>query len=482
MRRSSALSLALLLAGCTVGPNYTPPHMHAAGQWGEEPSASSSTYSGAVDISWWHSFKDAELDTLVSRLGAQNLEIQAAMARIGQARAQTQVAAAQGLPSANWAGSYGWTQQSKRGFLSLAEPAPGANLQYNYYTNIAASSWDLDLFGMVRRSVEAQRAGTASAEAARRGVALATLADLVADYMRLRGTQAQIVLTERDLKLVLHDLALVQDRKREGAATTLDIAQARARVATTEGALPPLRDAQAALINAIGLLLALPPRALERELATVAPQPGVPEGVPVGFPSQLAQRRPDILEADARLHAATARVGAAKASFYPDITLTGSIGTQSLSASDFFMPAAKYFQLGPTLNVPLFEGGRLRGMLHLRQSQQKEAALAYRQSVLNAWREVDDAMTAYAQAQDRFQRVSEAVEQNHQVLTAARQRYVAGATTFLEVDQAEAAVLSSETAKAASQTQIETILVSLYRALGGGWQFAETSVPDHKGA
>ncbi|EHH67319.1 efflux transporter outer membrane subunit [Gluconobacter morbifer] len=482
MRRLCLLVSTLLLTGCAVGPNYHRPHVAGPEHWGGEPATPSMTYAGAIEISWWSGFHDRELDSLIGRLGKQNLDLQEAMSRIEQARGQTHIAAAQGMPNINWQPGYTWTQQSEKGFLSLAEPKPGANLQYNYYTNILSSSWDLDLFGMIRRTVEAQRATVVQTQAARRGVALTTLSSLVTSYLQLRGTQAQIVLTERDLALARHDLSLVQDRARDGAATSLDLAQARARVATTESDLPPLQNSQAALINAIGFLLALPPRMLEKELLPIGPQPQPPAAIPVGFPSQLAERRPDLMMADARLHAATARVAAADAAFYPDITLTGNIGTQSLSASDFFMPAAKYFTLGPTLNVPIFEGGRLRGTLRLRKAQQKEAALDYRRTILNAWRDVDDAMTAYAQVQKRHDQVAEAVRQNRLALQAARQRYVAGAVTFLEVDAAEGALLSSETALAATQTQIGTALVSLYRALGGGWQFAEANESAHKGA
>ncbi|GBR51544.1 RND efflux system outer membrane lipoprotein [Neokomagataea thailandica NBRC 106555] len=480
LRRVLGVSSAIFFAGCTVGPNYKTPHVTGLEHWGNEPIAPSVTYAGEVDVAWWRSFKDEELNHLVERLGQQNLILQEAATRISAARSQVRIAAAQGLPSVNWAGAYTWTQQSTRGFLSLAEPRAGANLQYNYYTNIASAGWDLDLFGMVRRAVEAGRAEADAAVAARRAVALASVSDLVSAYMRLRGTQEQRMLTEHNLALARHDLALVQDRVRDGAATELELAEAKARVASTQSALAPLRAEESALMNAMASLLALPPRALEGELSPVRPQPSVPGVVPVGLPSTLAQRRPDIMLADARLHAATARVGMAKASFYPDIVLAGNLGTQSLSAGDFFLPVAKYFTLGPTLNVPIFEGGRLRGELHLCEAAQQEAALAYRQTVLDAWRDVDDALTGYAQIQDQKARLDEAVQQNRLALAAARQRYVAGAVPFLEVDEAQARVLASETSLAAVQTKMNTQLVDLYRALGGGWQFTEPLASLHK--
>ncbi|WP_370517965.1 efflux transporter outer membrane subunit [Saccharibacter sp. 17.LH.SD] len=465
------------LSGCIkVGPDYHKPLMKDQPQQWQKAAdmpkklSAGRTYGGAVDITWWQQFHDPELTALIQRLARQNLDIQEAATRITQSRAQVTVAASAGMPSVNWAGSYTWTQQSKRGFLTIAQPAPGANLQYQQYTNIGSASWDMDLFGMIRRSVEAGQAEVVEAVAAQRGVALATLADLVGAYVHLRGVQEQIRLTERHLALVKHDLALVLDRQREGASNALEVAQARGQVEETESSLPPLRDAQAALVNAIGYLLALPPRALEKELLPVTPQPLPPVSIGVGVPSTLAERRPDIMEADARLHAATAEIGAAKAAFYPDITLTGNLGTQSLSAGDFFMPAAKYFTLGPTLNVPIFEGGRLRGTLKLRKAQQKEVALAYRQTVLNAWRDVDDAITRLAQMQDRYAHLVETVKQNRLAFRAAREQYQTGAVPFLEVDRAEASLLANEILLADSRTETASSVVSLYRALGGGWQ------------
>ncbi|GBQ08238.1 RND efflux system outer membrane lipoprotein [Saccharibacter floricola DSM 15669] len=482
--RVAALPLMIVgLEGCiTVGPDFHHPTMkEQPGQWKKAADApahqkSGQTYGGQVDVAWWHQFHDDELDRLVTRLGAQNLNVQEAATRIGQSRGQLKVAASEGMPTLNWAGSYTWTQQSKRGFLTIAQAAPGSNLQYQQYTNIGAASWDMDLFGRIRRSVEAGQSEVLQAVAAQRGVALASLADLVGDYLSLRGVQEQIRLTERHLELVHHDLSLVLDRQREGAANALEVAQARGQVEETESALPPLKDAQAALINAIGYILALPPRALEEELLPRRAQPVPPASIGIGVPSALVERRPDIMEADARLHAAVAEVGAAKAAFYPDITLTGNLGTQSLSASDFFMPAAKYFTLGPTLNVPIFEGGRLSGGLKLRKAQQKEAAIAYHQVMLNAWREVDDAITKFAQVNDRYHHLEETVKQNRLALKAAREQYTTGAVPFLEVDQAEAALLANDILLASSRTETASAMVSLYRALGGGWQIINTSI------
>jgi len=456
-----------------VGPDFHAPTVAGPQSWGEEPEAASRTIGGQVDSVWWRSFRDPELNSLVERLARQNLDLQGAAQRIDQAREQMHAAASAGLPQANWAGTYDYRRLSTKGIFSLAQPQPGASFQFDFFANTLSAGWDLDLFGMVKRAVEAQRANEVAAAAARRGVALGAVSDLAMSYMQLRGVQEQARITRDNIALAQRNLDLVQSRFGNGVATTLDLAQAKAQLASLQAGLPDLDDREATLINAIGFLLAEPPRALEAELKGPAMQPPVPPSVPVGLPSELARRRPDILAAEARLHMATAEVGVATAAFYPDITLTGNMGTESLSAADFFALPARQFAAGPTLNVPVFQGGRLISTLHLRKAQQKEAAITYRKTVLGAWQDVDNAMTAYAQAQRARAETQEAFTQNSAALSAARQRYAEGASDYLNVVAAQAAVLESQSALAANQTKIETTLVGLYRALGGGWEYAD---------
>ncbi|WP_246103657.1 efflux transporter outer membrane subunit [Swaminathania salitolerans] len=464
-----------LLAGCTLGPDFHAPDVVAPTHWPEQPrDLAGTTYGGPVDIQWWKQFHDPVLDGLIERLAKQNLELQRGFQRILEARSQTRIAAAQGLPNLDWAGSYSRVHQSETGFISLVEPRPGAPNEYDFYQNTLGASWDLDLFGQIRRATEAQRAGQDAAIEARHGVALSTIATMVQSYMQLRGVQDQIAIAERHLALARHDVALAEARIANGAASSLDLAQARTERANTAAALPPLRNSESALINAIGLLLAEPPRSLSE---TLRRHPGVLPVVvpraPIGIPSQLARRRPDIREAEARLHAATAGIGVAIAAFYPDITLTGQMGTQTLSAASFFSLPSRQFATGPTLSVPLFQGGRLRGTLALRRAEQRDAALAFHQTVLRAWNEVDDALTAYTQSQRRLVETETALKESRVAASVARERYRQGAVDFLQVDIAEAQALAAEAAASSNRIQIATAFVALYRALGGGWESAE---------
>jgi NodT family efflux transporter outer membrane factor (OMF) lipoprotein len=318
-----------------------------------------------------------------------------------------------------------------------------------------------------------RHAETLAAVENRHGVALAALAELAQSYVLLRGTQNRLEIAKRNLRLADENVELVNTRFGSGVATTLDLAQARAQQATIAAILPPLRIQEAELINAIGLLLGDAPRALETELHRSRMLPRVPRRVPVGVPGTLVRRRPDVREAEAHLHEATAQTGVAVASFYPDVTLNGAVSVESLRLSNLFTPTSAAFAVGPSISIPIFEGGQLRGVLTLRESRQREAAIFFQKTVLLAWKEVDDALTAYREVQHRRADVARSVTENQAALQAARQRYSEGAIDFLNVIATQAQLLQSENDLADSDTQIATDLVLLYRALGGGWEVAD---------
>ena len=294
--------LGIGLTGCTLGPNYQSPELRdTPRRWASDGgSVPSRTEEGPVDITWWRSFRDPELSSLVGRLAAQNLDLQTAAERVVQSVAQRRIAAAQGLPHIDGLSSNTYNRASPNGTLSLFVTQPGAPLEYAIFREGLTSSWELDLFGRVRRAVEAADADTLAAVENRHGVALAAVAELAQSYMRLRGTQNRLEITKRNLRLAEENVELVNKRFANGTATTLEVAQARPRRATIAGTLPPQRAQEAELINAIGLLLGDPPRALEAELRRVQMIPRVPRKVPIGLPGTLVRRRPDVREAEAR--------------------------------------------------------------------------------------------------------------------------------------------------------------------------------------
>ncbi|HXO71562.1 MAG TPA: efflux transporter outer membrane subunit [Bradyrhizobium sp.] len=473
----SAPMLGIGLTGCTVGPDYQSLEMKEVSRRPapNDGGVPSRKVEGAIDIAWWKSFRDARLSSLVERLVVQNLDLQTAAERVIQSMAQRRVAASAGLPHIDGQSSSTYNRQSADGTLSLLVPRPGAPLDYALLRDGFTSSWQLDLFGRVRRAVEAADADTLAAVENRHGVALAAVAELAQSYMLLRGTQNRLAIAKRNLRLAEENVELVNKRFGDGVATTLDLAQARAQQATIAATLPPLRAQIAELINAIGLLLGDAPRALEAELQRSQIVPRVPRRVPVGLPGTLVRRRPDVREADARMHEATAQTGVAVASFYPEVTLNGAVGVESLHLTNLFSPNSTAFAVGPSISIPIFEGGRLRGTLALRESRQREAALFFQKTVLRAWKEVDDAMTAYREAQHRRGHIARSVTENQAALQAARQRYSEGAVNFLNVTTTQAQLLQSENDLADSDTQIAIGLVNLYRALGGGWEIADAA-------
>ena len=464
---------ALALSSCTVGPDFVPPPLVAPDSFGPEPrNVRSRTTDAEPDPQWWRCFRDPELASLAERLAAQNLELKTAVERVAQAGAERAIVASQGLPHVEVQSMDYYERISANGTASLAAPS-GAPLNFSFLQQGLNASWELDLFGRVRRAVEAQDATTLAAIENRRGIAVLALAELAQSYVWLRGTQTQLAIAERNLRVAEEDIRLVESRFDNGVATTLDLAQARGQKESIAETLPPLRAREAQLVNAIGLLLGLEPRALEQELRSPKLPPTTPRLVGVGLPAMLLQRRPDIREAEAQLHAALAEIGEAEAEFYPDVNLIGDFNVQSLTLKKLFRASSTQWTLGPTITIPIFEGGRLRGNLALKESRHREAAIDFQKALLRAWQEVDDALTAFAQAQKRRVAAARAATQDKIALGAARQRYREGLVDFLNVNAALAQLLRSENDLAQSDVDVASDLVRLYRALGGGWEIAE---------
>jgi NodT family efflux transporter outer membrane factor (OMF) lipoprotein len=463
------LGLCVVLSGCQVGHDFKPPAAAAEVEWlpvrGEvAPSRPQAT---PISPQWWQVFNDPVLSSLIERAASSNLDLKIAANRLEQSRSARQVVAGDQLPSVSSDIGYRRARNSAEG---LNDPSGEAGKSaFSLWEGGFDASWEIDLWGRVRREVEAADATVAVAENDRRGVLLALQAETARDYLQLRGVQQTLAVTRENLEVSRNSLALSNVRQASGVATHLDVAEASAQVATVEARLPVLEQRQAQLINALGLLLAQTPRALQTELERPRDARAVPASIPVGLPSELAQRRPDIRQAEARMHVAAASVGVAEGDFYPRIVLSGNVGFQSMQLSDFGSWGSRTFGIGPQLSLPIFEGGRLRGMLHLREAQEQEAALAYQQTVLRAWQEIDDSMSLYNAAQLQGKRLAEAVEHNQLALATAKQQYTEGAVDFLNVLTVQRALLASQEQRVDSATTQAQALVGLYKALGGGW-------------
>jgi len=508
--RQLALLGVLGLAACTVGPDFQKPSLFSPASWfsARKPAAqaveASMPTAEPVDPEWWRSFNDPVLTDLVRRAAQGNLDVQAATARLAQSRAQRGIAAADLFPQVNGNSSYTRERVSKQGAISLigggagsggasAGGSPGTQSNglggmqgafpsssgippFDLFQGGFDASWELDLWGRVRRSVENADATLQASREDRRSTLLSALAEVARDYMQLRGAQETLRITRSNLKSAEESAFLTNERARGGLGTDLDVANARAQVESTAAAIPQLEQQEAQGINAIGLLLGQPPTTLQAELGGANPPgvPRIPPRVPVGIPSELARRRPDIRQAEAQLHAATAEIGVAKADFYPKLTLSGSAALQATQLKNLGLPAQTY-SIGPSLTIPIFEGGRLRRTVDLRTAQQQEAAVNFQKTVLQAFTDVDNALVAYGAEQRRQARLSQQVAQSRTALDLAQKRYRQGVSDFLEVLTAQRTVLQAEQSLADSTATVSSNLVALYKALGGGW---ENTYPD----
>lgn len=490
----AAILACVAMAGCTVGPNFERPQSATPDVFERTQAAQSPSKAVEAQFGpdWWTLFNDPILNDLEKRLADQNLSVAAASARLLQSRAERRVVGAAEYPTLGGAASYNRERGSENGILSLlgvtpsqsqplsasgsaplgvaAMPGSKGSPAYNVYQAGFDASWELDLWGRVRRSVEAVTAQSQASYEDRNAILLSARAELARDYIELRDTQDLLQIAKENLAIANGALKLTRDRAREGVTTDLDVSNAAAQVENIESLIPTLESQSETTINAIGLLLAQEPGALRQTLAEPRDVPPLPAQVPIGFPSELVQRRPDIRKAEAELHAATAKIGIAKADFYPRITLNGSAGLQSLQLSSLGSWASGQFVAGPSITLPIFEGGRLKGMLQLREAQQQEAAIVYKQTVLNAWREVDDALVTYDGEQRRRDRLSLAVSMNERALAVARDRYKAGALDYLDVLNVQRQLLDAQSNLQKSKAAAATNLITLCKALGGGWE------------
>jgi NodT family efflux transporter outer membrane factor (OMF) lipoprotein len=483
------------MTGCMVGPNFEPPQSTTPDVFNRTQTAQAASKPVEADLGpqWWTLFNDPTLDSLEQQLTDTNLDVAAASARLRQSRAEQRIAGAEEYPTLDGAASYNRERASPNGILGLLgvsptgsplesasgsaplgaaalPPPPSGSPAYNLYQFGFDASWEVDIWGRARRGVEAATALSDASYEDRNSVLLSARAELARDYIQLRDTQILLQIARQNLQIARDATTLTEKRVHEGVTTNLDVDNASAQAESIEALIPTLESRRDTTINAIGLLLAKEPGELQPLLAEPRDVPALPEQVPIGVPSELAQRRPDIRKAEAQLHAATAAIGMAKADFYPRISLNGSAGFQSLQLSNLANWASGQYVVGPSITLPVFEGGRLKGTLHLREAQQQEAAILYQRTVLDAWREVDDALVVYDAEQRRRDRLKKVVSLNQNALSIAQQRYKEGAVDFLNVLNVQKQLLDSQSDLEQSQANAAANLITLCKVLGGGWE------------
>jgi outer membrane protein, multidrug efflux system len=483
---SSALAAATLaiLTGCKVGPNFKAPQEPVPDQYsGTANPAPQATADAPPESSfWWQQFHDPQLDALEDKAAAGNLDLKAAYLRIVESRVQVQSARAQGLPSLNASASYNREQLGLAGIvksqhIDTSSPAAGGLISQlekpvNLYQLGFDASWELDLFGKVRRSVEAADAQALNAVESRNDVLISLQAEVAQTYFQLRAGQVLRQITADQIAAQRDVVDLTQSRQQHGLAGEADVATAQAQLANLQSTLPPYEQSVAASKHALAVLTGQNPEAMDAEFVDSGVLPAVPGVIPVGLPATLARRRPDIRASEAALHAATAQIGVAVSEFFPDITLSGTLGLRNLSPGYLFQWDSKFYTFGPTVSIPLFHGGALDANVKLSRAQAAEAALSYRKSVLTALQEVEDGLTSLHQDALRTAALQESVNANQRALDVDLNSYNHGLTTYISVLTVQLQTVQARQQLAQAQLTQNTDLVKLYKALGGGWEGA----------
>jgi len=469
----AALAL-VLFQGCAVGPNYQQPKTTPPAKW-SAPLAGGETNLEPSIASWWKSFNDPQLDSLVERAVNSNHDLRIAGARVREARAFYRIASSQLWPTVDAGGSYARQNQSKNQPVLGSLPMPsGIPFENNVYQAGFDASWEIDVFGGNRRAVEAGKAEVAAAEFGRRNVLVTLLGEVARNYVELRGCQRRLEIANKNLKTQEEALALTEDRFKKGLTSDLDVQQAATLLANTRAVIPMLETGIQGYIHRLGVLLGQPPEALLAELSAPAPIPSAPPGVPVGLPSELLRRRPDIQQAERQLAASTARIGVATADLFPKFSLTGVAGYESTSASDWFTGGSKFWSLGPTVQWRIFDAGRIRANIRVQNARQEQSLAAYEETVLMSFEDVENSLVAYAKEQIRRRSLEDAVMSSQDSLHLANQLYSNGLASFINVLDAERSLYQAQDALVQSDQAVTQNLISLYKALGGGWETMES--------
>jgi len=461
-RTSLALCLCLpLLTSCMVGPDFQRPEAKVSAQWlGQAPTAPNAVPAAEQHLAqWWTAFNDPQLTSLVERSMQANLDLRLAQSRIRQARAVMGIAGADLGPTVDTSASY---QRSRT-------PSSGGGMTGSLYRMGFDASWEIDLFGGIRRGIEAAGADLDAALESRSDLLVSLSAEVANNYLNLRSLQQRLAIARENLKAQEHTAELTRQRFKVGFVSKLDVVRAEALAATTAGQIPLFEAQLRQTIYSLGLLLGGEPATLLAELTPDAALPAALATVPTGLPSELLLRRPDIRRAEARIHAATARIGVAKADLFPKFTIAGALGLQNTTLSSTLNRASTAWSIGPSLNWPLFDMGRSRANLELKKAIQEEELLAYEQTVLGALREVENALIASTKEEEHRRAISQAVTANRTAVDLATSLYTAGENDFLAVLDAQRSLYASEDALAQSNRTVSTNLVALFKALGGGW-------------
>ena len=477
-----SLLLALGLAGCAVGPDYQAPKPAVPGSYNTlDSQEASKPQTAAINSHWWRSFNDPQLDSLIERAIAGNLSLQQTVLRIAGAREQLTQAQGSLFPSLSGSAKVTRQQLGLKGLLesngatdqldsNVASQLNGLTQPVNLYQGSFDASWELDLWGKVRRQVEAANAQQQAAIEQRNDALVSLEAEVARAWLQLRGAQSTIQTLQQQIEVAQQTTELTQSQQQNGLAPLTDVENARAQLSTLQAQLPQYQSQARQAMNGLAVLLGKTPGALDAELSTPKALPPLPQFVPVGIPSTLARRRPDIRQAEATLHAQTAEIGVSVAQLFPSLSLTGQLGVRNTDVSYLDNWSSHFYSYGPSLSIPIFQGGQLVSSVKLARAQQASAALDYRQTVLTALQDVENALVSYRADQQRVTALDETTGALQRAFDLASDSYRQGLSTFLEVLDAQRQLAQAQEQATQARMQSALDLVALYKALGGGWE------------
>jgi NodT family efflux transporter outer membrane factor (OMF) lipoprotein len=475
------LAAGLIVSGCKVGPNYHAPGTEMPKAYSEatsrpttSPSTMPATTRSVADadqstwVQWWTKFDDRQLDSLITRALAANHELAIARARVQEARAVERIAKSRLYPTLDISAGFLKTRGSEAGF-GFPYGFPGDD--NNLYQLGFDAAWEIDVFGGIRRTIEAAGAVTGATVNDRRGVQVTLLGEVARNYIGLRALQRRLVVARANLTDQQKTLEVVQRRFKNGLAPNFDLVRAKAQVAATESSIPPLEAGIRQTMYGLAVLLGEQPTALADELEAHAPIPPVPPKVPVGMPSELLRRRPDVMRAERLLAAVTAEQGIATSEFFPHLVLGGTAGIQARHEGDLWNASdAGFYSLGPGARWTFFDGGRRWANLDRTKAHVAQAAAAYEGTVLAALRDVESSLTAYSHDQARRETLNTLTVQNQEAVRIAQQEYSNGLIDLLDVLEVQKNLYAAQDALAQSDQSVSSDLVAIYKALGGGWE------------
>ncbi len=457
-----------LLGGCAVGPNYERPSVDTPAGFrraASDTNAPSGTNSFA-DLPWWEAFSDPQLTAYIGEALTNSWDIKIAAARVLQAEASLRIARSQFFPTINAGGDLVTSRAAENG----ATRVPNGVEPQREYGDVFASmpAYEVDLWGRIRRANEAARARLLATVNAERTVRQTLVAAVATAYLNLLELDLELDISFRSLAARTNSLELTRSRQEGGVASMQDVYQAQILVFTAEASVADTHRRIEQEENFLSILLGRNPGDVARSADLVSQTPRAE--VPPGLPSTLLERRPDLQTAELQLKAANADIGQAKAAFFPQVTLTGFFGYQSVALSDLFTGASRAWQFGPAVTMPLFTGGRLRAELKLAKARFEESLAVYQQSVQNAFREVSDGLIAYQRTREFRERQQARTEAHRDATTLANVRYEGGVTSYLEVLYNEQELFNAELGLAQARRNEFLSVIQLYRALGGGWE------------